>query len=241
MNETKKYSYGASEVKRCYFCNSKLIPLYKTYRKVYFASGHQIRLAHMIYKCSNENCLKKGFKYKCLSLDKLAPKGIRYSYKILLEIYVLYLQGKTREDIEYILNEKGIDINSKTVFNLKNKYNQFISYKYDDLKTSLSKIYQTYKDIKLSFDFSWFSTYAHLIIRDGFVGDVIEFKFFKDFNQKQVADFIDSIFKLNIKISEIRICPELFFICKEIEKYTDIKPFVFPENNESTFKKIVEK
>lgn len=232
MKKTAKYSYGTPEVKECYFCHSRLIPDHKASdKKVYFSKGNLIRIKHLVYKCSNDACSRKDFLYRCLSMQKLAPKGSTYSYKVLLMIYYYKYLGFSREQIQEKLERRGIKTSSKTIYNLYKNYMELKNSYYPKLVEKYNKLYEEFKQIKLTIDYSYlgYKRYGHLIVRDGFYGNIIVFKDFYNYNNNDIINYLKELFISEYNINEVMICPELDFAIEELSKKSQVKHFAFPE------------
>ena len=160
------------EVLNCPKCQSRLKYNYTISNKVVqFTSGRIFRIKNMGYSCP---CCNDGNLYVSATANKLAFKGYTYSVKVMLMIYKLKMEHKSRDLICDQLASKGVEISDRNVDIISNKVKEFMSMDYEkNINDSYIMQKEKYGEVRFSVDKVSVDDLAFYILYDFYSGDLL--------------------------------------------------------------------
>lgn len=160
------------EVLNCPKCQSRLKYNYTISNKVVqFTSGRIFRIKNMGYCCP---CCNDGNLYVSATANKLAFKGYTYSVKVMLMIYKLKMEHKSRDLICDQLASKGVEISDRNVDIISNKVKEFMSMDYEkNISDSYIMQREKYGEVRFSVDKVTVDDLAFYILYDFYSGDLL--------------------------------------------------------------------
>ena len=160
------------EVLNCPKCQSRLKYNYTISNKVVqFTSGRIFRIKNMGYSCP---CCTDGNLYVSATANKLAFKGYTYSVKVMLMIYKLKMEHKSRDLICDQLASKGVEISDRNVDIISNKVKEFMSMDYEkNINDSYIMQKEKYGEVRFSVDKVSVDDLAFYVLYDFYSGDLL--------------------------------------------------------------------
>ncbi len=173
------------EVLYCPKCQTKLKYNYTISNKVVqFTSGRIFRIKNMGYYCP---CCNDDNLYVSATANKLAFKGYTYSVKVMLMIYKMKMEHKSRDLICDQLASKGVEISDRNVDILSNKVKEFINMDYEkNINDSYALQREKYGEVRFSIDKVSIDDLAFYILYDFYSGDLLAIWECKDVEEAKV-------------------------------------------------------
>lgn len=227
MEKTKIYK---PEINFCPLCGSKLKYRYTISNKVIqFSNGKFIRVKNLGYSCKNEKCLDDTVIYSSQTASKLCVKGYTYSAKVLADIVVLKMKGKSRDEICDYLASCGVIMSDRNVDLINEKYTHVLNSDYlNNIKVEYDYMMHRFKQVRISIDSLKVEDKRVVSVRDSFNNNQIGLHILD-------VDDIDNLKKLldlyinnkNVKsITTVRDITQFYKILKDVLNH-DVEIYQF--------------